>query len=61
VGESDLKVFITTGESSCSECGENLGRKAWITTASNVETSDLTPVRNDATIWLGGAPPTRAD
>ena len=28
---SDLTVFITTGESSCSECGENLGRKAWIT------------------------------
>jgi hypothetical protein len=24
-------VFITTGESSCSECGEVLGRKAWIT------------------------------
>jgi hypothetical protein len=31
VGDSDLRVFITTGESSCSECGENLGRKAWIT------------------------------
>jgi len=28
---SDLTVFITTGESSCSECGEDLGRKAWIT------------------------------
>jgi len=28
---ADLKVFITTGESSCSECGEDLGRKAWIT------------------------------
>ena len=27
----DLTVFITTGESSCSECGEDLGRKAWIT------------------------------
>ncbi|MEJ2732936.1 MAG: DUF2293 domain-containing protein [Anaerolineae bacterium] len=27
----DLKVFITTGEASCSECGEDLGRKAWIT------------------------------
>jgi hypothetical protein len=27
----DLMVFITTGESSCSECGEDLGRKAWIT------------------------------
>jgi hypothetical protein len=29
--KSDLKVFITTGEASCSECGEDLGRKAWIT------------------------------
>jgi hypothetical protein len=29
--KSDLKVFITTGESSCSECGEDLGRRAWIT------------------------------
>lgn len=27
----DLKVFITTGESVCSECGEELGRHAWIT------------------------------
>jgi hypothetical protein len=27
----DLMVFITTGESSCSECGEDLGRRAWIT------------------------------
>jgi hypothetical protein len=29
--QSDLKVFITTGEASCGECGEDLGRKAWIT------------------------------
>jgi len=27
----DLKVFITTGEPTCSECGEELGRRAWIT------------------------------
>jgi hypothetical protein len=27
----DLKVFITTGDASCAECGEELGRKAWIT------------------------------
>ncbi len=27
----DLKVFITTSESICSECGEELGRHAWIT------------------------------
>ena len=31
MNSSDLTVFITTGESSCSECGEDLGRKAWIT------------------------------
>jgi hypothetical protein len=28
---ADLKVFISTRDSSCGECGENLGRKAWIT------------------------------
>ncbi len=27
----DLKVFIITNESSCSECGADLGRHAWIT------------------------------
>ena len=27
----DLKVFITTREATCDECGEDLGRKAWIT------------------------------
>jgi len=27
----DLKVFIAYNETSCGECGENLGRKAWIT------------------------------
>jgi hypothetical protein len=29
----DLKVFITAGESTCSECGDQLGRHAWITLA----------------------------
>jgi hypothetical protein len=29
----DLKVFITTRSASCDECGEDLGRKAWITLA----------------------------
>ena len=27
----DLKVFISTRDSTCDECGENLGRRAWIT------------------------------
>src|SRR5262249_24899292 len=29
----ELKVFISTRESTCGECGENLGSKAWITLA----------------------------
>jgi len=29
----ELKVFISTRESICGECGENLGSKAWITLA----------------------------
>ena len=27
----ELKVFISTRDSTCDECDENLGRKAWIT------------------------------
>ncbi len=29
--DSEIKVFISHHEAICSECGENLGRKAWIT------------------------------
>jgi len=29
--DSELKVFITSRESTCAECGENLGSRAWIT------------------------------
>lgn len=32
---SELKVFIASRESTCDECGENLGRQAWITLRSN--------------------------
>jgi hypothetical protein len=31
MNRSDFVVFITTRETSCSECGEDLGRSAWIT------------------------------
>ena len=27
----EIKVFISNRESKCGECGEELGRKAWIT------------------------------
>jgi hypothetical protein len=29
--DTDLKVFITHSKATCDECGEELGRKAWIT------------------------------
>ncbi len=32
-GSAELKVFIAARESSCGECGEDLGRSAWITLA----------------------------
>jgi len=32
---NDLKVFITTTEATCSECGDDLGQKAWITLIEN--------------------------
>jgi len=32
---SDLKVFISSRDSTCDECGENLGRGAWITLAGD--------------------------
>src|ERR1044071_7867719 len=31
----DLKVFISNRESKCDECGEELGRQAWITLEEN--------------------------
>ena len=32
-GNAELKVFIAARESRCGECGEDLGRHAWITLA----------------------------
>jgi hypothetical protein len=29
--KTEIRVFISTRDSTCGECGENLGRKAWIT------------------------------
>ncbi len=31
IQKNELKVFISSRASTCDECGENLGRKAWIT------------------------------
>ena len=34
----ELKVFIASGESTCDECGQDLGRHAWITLQANPQT-----------------------
>src|SRR5436189_6196549 len=33
--ENEIKVFISHRDSKCDECGEELGRKAWITLEEN--------------------------
>jgi hypothetical protein len=48
----DLKVFITTGESVCSECGEELGRHAWITLVEGQGAVCLTCADMDHLIFL---------
>lgn len=48
----DLKVFITTGESVCSECGEELGRHAWITLVENKGALCLSCADMDHLIFL---------
>ncbi len=48
----DLKVFISTQDSSCSECGENLGRKAWITLHDEKEALCLSCADLDHLIFL---------
>jgi hypothetical protein len=35
MAKSEIKVFITTREASCDECGEDLGRRAWILLAED--------------------------
>jgi len=48
----DLKVFITSGESVCSECGEELGRHAWITLAEGKGALCLSCADMDHLIFL---------
>jgi hypothetical protein len=59
--QSDLKVFITTGESSCGECGQNLGRRAWITRVEDQGALCLSCADLDHLLFLpvGGRLPSR--
>ena len=58
---AELKVFITTRDSSCDECGENLGRGAWILLVEDRKALCLACADLDHLLFLpsGGAALTR--
>jgi len=47
-----LKVFITNRESTCDECGENLGHRAWITLQGQKGAACLTCADLDHLVFL---------
>ena len=49
---AELKVFISTTDASCDECGEQLGRGAWITLVENKGALCLTCADLDHLIFL---------
>jgi hypothetical protein len=51
-GNQELKVFISNRESTCGECGENLGSKAWITLAGEKEALCLACADLDHLLFL---------
>lgn len=50
--KEELKVFISSSESSCGECGENLGRGAWILLAGEKGALCLTCADIDHLVFL---------
>lgn len=48
----ELKVFITTSDASCNECGGQLGRSAWITLVENKGTLCLSCADLDPLLFL---------
>jgi hypothetical protein len=56
-GESEIKVFITTRESTCSECGEDLGSRAWITLVRDKGALCLTCADLDHLVFLSSGDP----
>ncbi len=48
----DLKVFITSHETTCSECGRDLGRHAWILLAGERGALCLTCADLDHLLFL---------
>jgi hypothetical protein len=50
--DGEIKVFISSRESTCSECGENLGSHAWITLAGDRGALCLTCADLDHLVFL---------
>ena len=55
--DGEIKVFITSRESTCSECGENLGSRAWITLAGDKGVLCLTCADLDHLVSLPSGDP----
>jgi hypothetical protein len=51
-GSRDLRVFISTRDSRCDECGEDLGRRAWIFLAGDRGALCLTCADLDHLVFL---------
>ena len=50
--DEQLKVFISSRESTCDECGENLGRRAWIALRGEKSAACLTCADLDHLVFL---------
>ena len=55
--DGELKVFISSRESTCSECGQNLGSHAWITLAGERGALCLTCADLDHLVYLPSGDP----
>jgi hypothetical protein len=54
---TELKVFISTRDSTCGECGENLGRGAWITLVEEKGALCLSCADLDHLVFLASGDP----
>ena len=52
LSDNQLKVFISNRESKCDECGEELGRHAWIVLRENKGAACLTCADLDHLVFL---------
>ncbi len=50
--DDEIKVFISNRDSTCDECGEDLGRKAWITLVRDVGALCLSCADLDHLVFL---------